>query len=108
MEDDHPTSEQLHALGGLLHMALKEMRLLGWDGQAEQAAELADALCQLPLRMHSREFRWEHFEQSLGAYQHRYPDRQPALNYVQLLRHIRGLRASATPVTVLYNDSVSR
>jgi hypothetical protein len=34
MEDEQPTPEQLQALGLLLHMALKEVRLLGWDDKA--------------------------------------------------------------------------
>jgi hypothetical protein len=54
--------------------------------------DLADALCQLPLLMYSCEFEWEPFERSLEAYQVQYPDRQPALDYVRLLRHIHGVR----------------
>jgi len=71
-------------------------RLLGWEGKAEQAADLADALCRLPLQMYDREFPWTHFERSLEDYQQRYPDRQPTLDYVRLLSHIRDLRASAS------------
>ena len=100
MEDERPTSEQMASVGGLLHMALKEVRLLGWGGKAEQAADLADVVCKLPLRMCSGAFPWEHFEQSLGAYQQQYPDREPGLDYVRLLRHIRDDRAGAAPVAV--------
>ena len=100
MADGQPTPEQLQALGGLLHIALKEVRSLGWDGEAEQAADLADALFRLPLQMCSGAFPWDAFERSLGEYQRRYPGREPGLDYVRLLRHIRGDRADATPVSV--------
>lgn len=83
-----PTQAQLESLGTLLHMVFKEIWLLGWDGNAEQAADLADAACQLPLRMHSEAFPWEAYEQSFKGYQERYPSRKPDLDYVRLLKKI--------------------
>jgi hypothetical protein len=88
MECDPLTQDQLRGLGMLLHTALKEIRLLGWDGKAEQSADLADALCQLPLRMHSGPLDWEQYEQSLGDYAQRYPDRNVKFDYAGMLRRI--------------------
>lgn len=83
-----PTQAPLQGLGALLHIAFKEIRLLGWDGKAEQAAQLADAVCQLPLRMYSEAFQWEHYERSLRTYQERYPKRSPEMDYVRFLKQI--------------------
>lgn len=82
------TGKQLQALGGLLQMVFKEIRILGWEGKSEQAADLADAVCQLPLRMFSRDFAWEHYERSLNDYQQRYPDRNGP-DYLAFLKRIR-------------------
>ena len=87
-ESEPLTRKQLQALGGLLQMAFKEIRILGWEGKSEQAADLADAVCQLPLRMFSCDFTWEHYERSLSDYQQRYQDRKGP-DYLAFLKHIQ-------------------
>jgi len=87
-----PATEQLtrvqqSALGTLLHMALKEIRLLAWEQQWEQAADLADAVAQLPLRMFSPNFEWNHCRKALEKYQERYPHRG-GTDFVKYLDHI--------------------
>jgi hypothetical protein len=61
----------------MLHRALIEIRILGWGGNAEQAAALADAFHELPLLLHSQNFDWRFFRQFLHSYQSKYP-RYPA------------------------------
>ncbi len=82
------TERQRDALGGLLHIAFKEIRLLSWDGKSEQAADLADAVCQIPLRMGRGRFAWDAYIQNLTGYQERYPG-ETILDYVAHLKRIR-------------------
>ncbi len=66
---------QRRKLGEMMHYAFIEMRLLGWSGKAEQAADLADAFHNLPRDMWSDDFNIEFFRDAfLQVYQRKYPD----------------------------------
>jgi hypothetical protein len=80
-----PNENQIRLLCQMMHHAFLELRVLGWRGQAEQAADLADAFHNLPVVMFSRDFNWSWFKQSLEAYQNRY---QTHLDYVAMLENI--------------------
>src|SRR5215510_8245439 len=43
-----PTESERQQLCEMLHFALLEIRMLGWNGKASQAADLADAFHNLP------------------------------------------------------------
>jgi hypothetical protein len=83
-----PTTAQQQAIGTLLHMALKEMPLLCLEHLSEQAADLADALAELPLRMFSSEFCWTLYMNNLRAYQDKYPSRE-GIDYVAYLQRVQ-------------------
>jgi hypothetical protein len=69
-----PSEKQIQKLNELIYYAFIELRILGWEGKAEQAAELADAFHNLPTGMFSENFDWDLFRNSfLAAYQERYP-----------------------------------
>lgn len=69
-----PTDAQRRKLCEMMHMAFVEMRLLGWGGKAEQAADLADAFHNLPTDIWSEDFSLQFFRDSfLGVYQRKYP-----------------------------------
>jgi hypothetical protein len=66
-----PTDAQRRKLCEMMHYAFLEMRLLGWAGKAEQAADLADAFHNLPTAMWQEHFSFQFFRDSfVGAYQH--------------------------------------
>ncbi len=69
-----PSEKQIQKLNELIYYAFIELRILGWEGKAEQAAELADAFHNLPTGMFSESFDWDLFRNSfLAPYQERYP-----------------------------------
>lgn len=58
-----------------MHLALAEIRRLGWEGNAEQAADLADAFHNLPKEMWKEDFALESFRDLfLKDYQDKYPN----------------------------------
>ena len=65
--------EQRRLLGKVLYRALLEMRILGWEGKANQSADLADAFHNLPLQIYSPNFSWDILRTFLESYQTRYP-----------------------------------
>ena len=72
----------------LMHFAFLEIRLLGWAGKAEQAAELADAFHNLPKGMWSEDFSLEFFRDAfLAAYQKKYSEGR-VRDYVEVLNQI--------------------
>jgi hypothetical protein len=85
-----PTAEQQRLLYEMLHRAFLEIRILGWEGKAFQAADLADAFHNLPLYMISENFNWEIFRSYLESYQRKYP-RAPIseFDYLALLEKIK-------------------
>lgn len=84
-----PNEEQQRLLCEMLHRALLEVRILGWEGKASQAADLADAFHELPIYMISQDFSWEIFRTYLETYQRKYP-RLPdsEFDYLALLEKI--------------------
>lgn len=65
---------QRQKLGELIHDVLVEIRELGWNGKAEQAADLADAFHNLPNDMWDDDLALEQFcDLYLKDYQKKYP-----------------------------------
>ena len=88
-----PTDAQRRKLCELLHHAIVEIRLLGWAGKAGQAADLADAIHNLPSGMWRDDFSLRSFrEDFLAPYQQKYPDGR-IWNYVALVDGAIALRA---------------
>lgn len=75
------TDQHRKKLCHLLHHALIEMRVLGWAGKSEQAADLADAFHNLPKDVWREDFSLEFFRDAfLKDYRHKYPE-GTAINY---------------------------
>lgn len=73
MSKYEPTEKQKRLFGEMMLYAFLEIRTLGWEGKAEQAAELADAFHNLPVYMFSAEFDWDLFRYGfLKPYQDKY------------------------------------
>jgi hypothetical protein len=76
-DDWHFSEDQQRKLSEMIYYAFLEIRLLGWAGKAEQAADLADAFHNLPKAMWKDDFNLVEFRDSfLTVYQEKYPDRQ--------------------------------
>lgn len=91
MVEDKPSEAQRVMLGVVLHDVLVEIRSLGWQGEAKQAADLADAVESLPTELFGiGVFQWLHTEKLLEIYQNKYPDRTRS-NYAAEIRKIRRL-----------------
>jgi hypothetical protein len=85
--DGHlPTDEQKRLLCEMMYRAFLELRHLGWQGKAEQAADLADAFHNLPTVMYSPDFRWSVLHMFLESYQRKYPNGFE--DYVAMLENI--------------------
>src|ERR1051325_6485709 len=70
-----PTDAQRRKLCEMMYYAFVEVRLLGWAGKAEQAADLADAFHNLPRGMWQDDFSLQFFRDSFVAvYQKKYPE----------------------------------
>jgi len=82
-----PTEEQRQKLCEMLHRALLEIRILGWQGKSQQAADLADAFHNLPLQLWSEEFSFKFFRIFLESYQEKYPT-EMKFNYLAMLNEI--------------------
>jgi hypothetical protein len=69
----------------MIYWAFVEIRLLGSTGNAEQAADLADAFHNLPKEMWKEEFSLEYFRDAfLVDYQEKYPDER-IKNYIAVV-----------------------
>jgi hypothetical protein len=66
------TDRERQALCKMLFDALIEIRLFGWEGKAEEAANLADSFHNLPAYLWSEEFSFSLFRKFLEAYQEKY------------------------------------
>lgn len=90
MDRDHeplPTDAQREALCAMFAEAFIEARALGWEGKADQAADLADAFHNLPKEMYG----WggwslERVRSMLKAYQDKY--RGSCRDYLSMLDRI--------------------
>jgi len=86
------TDAQRKKLGEMMYFAFLEIRLLGWAGKSEQAADLADAFHNLPKGMWDKGFVLEHFRDAfLAAYQEKYPERH-GRDYVKMVNKILRMR----------------
>ena len=84
-----PTDEQKRKLCRMLYLALLEIRAAGWEGKAQQAADLADAFHNLPTGLWQAGFSLDYFRGYLERYREKYPD---SLNYLALLDEVRRMR----------------
>jgi hypothetical protein len=76
----------------MMHYAFIEMRLLGWGGKAEQAADLADAFHNLPTDIWRDDFSLQFFRDSfVGVYQRKYPESR-VRDYVAMVDEIIAMR----------------
>ena len=90
--DPLPTPKQQELLCDMIHNAFVELRMLGWGGHAEQAADLADAFHNIPKEMYGwGSFNWETFRGMLENYQRKWRGKTTVTgrNYVEMLDEIR-------------------
>lgn len=86
------TEAQRQKLCEMIQQAFIEIRLLGWGGKAEQAADLADAFHNLPRDMWRDDFSLQFFRDAfLVAYQKKYPTRV-VRDYVAMVDEIIAMR----------------
>jgi hypothetical protein len=86
-----PTDAQRKKLCEMMHYAFIEMRLLGWGGKAEQAADLADAFHNLPRDMWREDFSLRFFRDAfLKVYQQKYPEGR-VRDYVTMVDEIAAM-----------------
>ena len=79
------TEAQRKKLCELTYFALVDIRTLGWEGKAEQAADLADAFRNLPKDMWKDDFSLEQFRGLfLKDYQKKYP-KDKGRNYLVMI-----------------------
>ncbi|MBI5367873.1 MAG: hypothetical protein HZA54_12610 [Planctomycetes bacterium] len=84
-----PTDEQREKLCAMMGDAFLEIRMLGWTGQAQQAADLADAFHNVPRGMWSDEFSLRFLRDAfLSPYQEKYAER--SFDYVAKVDEIIG------------------
>ena len=86
-----PNAEQRKALIRLAYLAFLEMRMLGREGKATQAADLAEAFHNLPLMMWHPEFSMSYQRDFFARYHAKHGVRQ-GLNYVAALDKVRRMK----------------
>ena len=88
LADSKPlTDQQRQRLGQMLYRALLEIRILGWQGKAQQAADLADAFHNLPFYLWRDDFRLSYFRIFLEEYRQKYAG-ETMCDYVRMLDQI--------------------
>ena len=86
--DERLSDAQRDKLCDMMYHAFLEIRILGWAGKAQQAADLADAFHNLPKDMWTENFCLEDYRETfLTVYQEKYPDRSNR-NYVAMINQI--------------------
>ena len=86
------TEAQRRKLCEMMHYAFVELRLLGWAGKAEQAADLADAFHNLSNGIWQDDFSLQLFRDSfVGVYQRKYPERR-VRDYVAMVDEIIAMK----------------
>jgi hypothetical protein len=69
------TDQQRQRLSHLVHEALLRIRILGWHGRSQEAADLADAFHNVPAMLWADSFDLTRFRDvDLASYQSKYPD----------------------------------
>ena len=81
------TEQERQGLCKMLFNALLEIRMLGNEGKAEQAADVADAFHNLPIYLWSDKFSLSLFRRFLEEYQRKY-QQDGCYNYVKMLDEI--------------------
>ncbi len=92
MRDELPSEKQREMLCDMIHSAFVELRLLGRDGEAQQAADLADAFHNIPKEMYGwGSFTWDAFRGMLAHYQRKWrvEGRPTGPDYVWMLDQVR-------------------
>jgi hypothetical protein len=72
-----------------MYLAFLEIRILGWQGQSAQAADLADAFHNLPVLLFSDDFDWDTQRMFFEAYCAKYQGAAHRYDYVALLDRVR-------------------
>ena len=67
-----PTEMERKNLSRLLYFAFVDMRALMLSGNPQQAKDLADAVHNIPLLMHTPDFSFTAFRKLVGIYQQKY------------------------------------
>ncbi len=84
-----PTEWQRQELCKMIYHAFIEIRILGWQGKAEQSADLADAFHNLPIYLWDENFSLGFFKVFLESYQAKYPIKESSYyDYLQMLDKI--------------------
>jgi hypothetical protein len=82
------TDAQREKLCELIYWAFVEVRLLGWGGKPDQAADLADAFHNVPRDMWRNDFSLQFFRDAfLDVYQRKYPEGR-VRDYVGMVNEI--------------------
>ena len=81
------TEQQRQGLCKILFNALLEIRMLGREGKAEQAADVAHVFHNLPIHLCSDKFSLSFFRSILEEYQQKYQE-IGCYNYVRMLDEI--------------------
>jgi hypothetical protein len=77
----------------MIHHAFVEVRLLGWSGRAQQAADLADAFHNISIEMWSDDCSLQFFRDSfLGVYHRKYPERR-TFDYIALVDDVIAMKS---------------
>ncbi len=83
-EDSRPLTEaERRELSRMLYMALLEIRLSGWDGDADKAADIADAFHNIPPLLFGKTFSFDYFRKCLESYRRKHPE--PGFDYLEML-----------------------
>ena len=82
-----PTELGRQQLSRMLLQALVEIRLVGGNGKATQASDLADAFHNLPVYLWSDKFSVSFFRIFLEEYQEKYQE-ESSFNYLKMLDEI--------------------
>jgi hypothetical protein len=88
--DPLPTPAQQKLLCEMIQHAFLEIRMLGWNGRAEQAADIADAFHNIPVAMCAEGFfSWAWFRRELEAYNSKWSTNKNDVGYyLKLLAEI--------------------
>lgn len=83
-----PTEQERQQLCRMLRLALLEIRMLGWEGKAEQATDLADAFHNVPTFLWREDFSFSFFRKFLQGYKEKYPGRKSGFDYLAMLDEV--------------------
>jgi hypothetical protein len=73
MDVSELTDEQRKLFCKMFYRVFTEIRQLGWRGESEQAAALADAFHNLPLEVFNTNISFDRIRMYISRYQNKYP-----------------------------------